>query len=110
MMRLDAVALLFADLDRDELGGWVARRWVRPEAVEADFDFAEVDVARVRLIHDLRRAMAIDEETVPLVLSLLDQVYELRGTLAAVSAALDEQPEAVRDAMLAAVERISAAR
>jgi chaperone modulatory protein CbpM len=84
MMRLQAVALLFRDLDREELAGWVARRWVRPEPAGDDFLFADVDVARVRLIHDLRRAMDVPEDTVPLVLSLLDQIYELRAALAAV--------------------------
>lgn len=86
-MRLDAVVLLFRDLDRAELAGWVARRWVRPEPAGDDWLFAAVDVARVRLIHDLRRAMEVPEETMPLVLSLLDQVYELRAALAAVSSA-----------------------
>ena len=81
MMRLDAVVLLFTDLDRDELSGWIARRWVRPEPAGDDFAFEEIDIARVRLIHDLHRAMAIAEDTIPLVLSLLDQIYELRAAL-----------------------------
>jgi chaperone modulatory protein CbpM len=83
-MRLESVLLLFGDLRRDELAGWVARRWVRAEPDGEDFVFEDIDVARVRLIHDLRRAMDVAEDTVPLVLSLLDQVYELRAALAAV--------------------------
>lgn len=105
MMRLDAVVLLFGDLGREELTGWVVRRWVRPEPDAGDYLFREVDIARVRLIHDLSRAMAVAEDTVPLVLSLLDQVYELRGALAAVSRALEAQPGDIRRAVLNAVGR-----
>lgn len=105
MMRLDAVVLLFGDLGREELTGWVVRRWVRPEPDAGDYLFREVDIARVRLIHDLSRAMAVAEDTVPLVLSLLDQVYELRGALAAVSRALEAQPGDIRRAVLNAVAR-----
>lgn len=101
-MRLHAVVTLFADLDAAELSGWIERRWVRPEPVGEDYVFADIDVARVRLVYDMRRAMAVDEDTVPLVLSLLDQVLELRDAIAAISSALDTQPvarEAVRDAL-----------
>jgi hypothetical protein len=41
----------------------------------------------------------------PLVLSLLDQVYMLRGTLRDVLRAVEHQPDDVRAAMLAALRR-----
>ena len=40
-----------------------------PEGTEPDWIFAEIDVARVRLIYASGRAMAVPEETMPLVLS-----------------------------------------
>jgi len=104
-MRLDAVVLLFADLNTAELAGWIAQGWVRPEQAGDEPLFQDIDIARVRLVYDLRRAMAITEDAMPLVLSLLDQVYELRGELAAISDALKAQPVDVRDAVLAALER-----
>jgi chaperone modulatory protein CbpM len=64
----------------DELTCFVAENWVEPEGDA----FAEVDVARVRLILELRHDLAIDDEAMPLVLSLLDQVYALRRQLRAV--------------------------
>ena len=82
---------------------WVERGWVRPEGTEPDWTFAEIDVARVRLIHDFGRAMAVPEDTMPLVLSLLDQIYTLRGQMRALARAVEGQPEAVRDAILAAL-------
>ncbi len=72
---------------------------------EAGWNFREIDVARVRLIHDLQRVMAIDEATMPLVLSLLDQVYALRGTLRDLLRALETQPEPVRTTVFAALRR-----
>ncbi len=103
MMRLTAVIALFPDLPVTELHGWVERGWVRPEGSEPDWVFREIDIARVRLIHDFRRTMDVREETMPLVLSLLDQVYALRGQMRAVARAVEGQPEAVRAAILAAI-------
>jgi chaperone modulatory protein CbpM len=103
MMRVTAVIALFPDLRETELLSWVERGWVRPEGTEPDLVFQEIDVARVRLIHDFRHAMAVPEETMPLVLSLLDQVYTLRGQIHAIARAVEGQPEAVRAAILAAI-------
>jgi len=103
MMRFTAVVELFPNLRETELQAWVERGWVRPEGTEPDWVFADIDVARVRLIHDFRHAMAVSEETMPLVLSLLDQVYTLRNQMRAVARAVEGQPESVRAAILAAI-------
>lgn len=100
MMRLDVIVTQFPDLEIVELTGWVERGWVRPEP---DGVFQTIDLARVRLIYDLRRGLAIAEDAVPMILALLDQIYDLRATLKSVSAALDTQPPAVRAAVLAAM-------
>ena len=91
-MQIAAVTALFADLGEAELVAWIERGWVRPEAGEAGvWVFHEIDVARVHLVHDLHRQMAVAEETLPLVLSLLDQVYEMRARLKAVMRAVETQ-------------------
>jgi len=64
----------------DELSRFVDEHWIEPEGD----GFVEVDVARVQLILELRRDLAIDDEAMPVVLSLLDQVYMLRRQLRAV--------------------------
>jgi len=102
--RFDAVCALFADLDSAELRGWIERRWVRPEGTTVEtWVFHEIDLARVRLIYDLRRELDTPEETVPLVLSLLDQVYELRAALKLVGGALGSLPPDVQEAVRAAL-------
>lgn len=88
-------------MEATELTAWVERGWVQPEAGgEGGWVFQEVDVARVRLIHDLRRDLDVPEEAVPLVLSLLDQVYDLRSTLRGVIRAVGIQPREVQEAVL----------
>jgi chaperone modulatory protein CbpM len=103
MMHLTAVVALFSDLGEAELVGWIERGWVRAERQEPEWIFQEIDVARVRLIHDFRRTMDVPEDTMPLVLSLLDQMYSLRNRMQAVARAVERQPASVRDDILAAL-------
>lgn len=105
MMRLSALAGLLPDVAEVEVTAWVARGWVAPGlADDGDLVFAEIDVARVRLIRDLRRDLDVSEELVPLVLSLLDQIYGLRSAVSTLSRAIDAQPEPVRAMVRAALE------
>jgi chaperone modulatory protein CbpM len=57
----------------------------------------------VRLIIEIRHELAIDDETVPVVLSLVDQLYGLRRELGALCGAIAAQPEATRQAIAAAL-------
>ncbi|MBN9511305.1 MAG: hypothetical protein J0I21_19640 [Alphaproteobacteria bacterium] len=102
-MRLEAVLESVPGLVQAELEDWVARGWVLPAGEAPEWVFAEIDVARVRLVLDLRHGMGIDEEALPLVLSLLDQVYGLRRRLRAVMAAAEAQPDPIREALRAAL-------
>ena len=104
-MQITAVAALFANLPVIELTGWVERGWVLPETAESGWVFHEIDVARVRLIYDLRHDMDVADETMPLVLSLLDQMYDLRGRLRAVLQAVEAQPADVKQAILRSISR-----
>jgi chaperone modulatory protein CbpM len=101
MRTLSEVVTLVGRVDRVELSQWIELGWVAPERpAGAEPAFSELDVARVCLICDLRHDLAVEEETIPLVLSLLDQIYALRRQLNALTGALREQPEDVRRALL----------
>ena len=105
MRTLSEVVTLVGRVDRVELSSWVELGWVTPERQEGDEPaFSELDVARVCLICDLRHDLAVEEETVPLVLSLLDQIYTLRRQMNALTGAIRQQPEEVRDAILDLLE------
>jgi len=95
MIDFDAV-LRLVQLEADELEHWIAERWVLPERTAGGYLFHEVDVARIHLIVELRRELLIDEEAMPLVLNLLDQIYALRRRLKSLLAAIDTLPEEMR--------------
>ena len=78
MITLSMVCATVDGLAPDELERWVALEWVRPRRVSGDPVFAEVDVARVRLIVELHRALEVDDRAMPVVLGLLDQLYDER--------------------------------
>lgn len=97
-----------AGVDRLELTRWVENRWVLPERYGQTWLFHEVDVARVELILEIRNEFAIDDEAVPLVLGLLDQVYGLRRQLRRLCDALSAQPPEVKTAIKQALSTSTA--
>ena len=99
MIALEDLVQRFERLDRRELVRWIENRWVLPERRGQTWIFHEVDVARVELILDIRHEFAIDEEALPLVLGLLDQVYDLRRQLRRICDALAAQPRELQDAV-----------
>ena len=108
MRRIEAVLTRFTDLDLSELTIWIDKGWVQPEPLPPDdWHFEEIDLARLHLVYDLRRRCEIDLDLMPLVLSLLDQVYELRSTLNAVSQAIGQQPGPIRDEITKALKTLS---
>ncbi|HEX6111475.1 MAG TPA: chaperone modulator CbpM [Geminicoccaceae bacterium] len=105
MMTLTEVVTVVGRVDQIELTQWIEAGWVAPERREREEPrFSDLDIARVCLICDLRHDLAVEEETIPLVLSLLDQIYLLRRQMNALTAAIRQQPEDVRRAILDLLE------
>lgn len=92
MITLEILCARFTMLEPDDLRRWIAEGYVRGEAAEGALCFHEIDVERVRLILELRHDLAVNEEALPVVLGLLDQVYALRRRLKQLGAG--EEPEA----------------
>ncbi len=103
MLSLDDLLRLIDGLNRNELERWVREGWVLPVRVRDEVQFREIDVARVRLICEIRYDLQLDDEAVPIVLSLLDQVYGLRRELRRLAAAIETQPDDTRRAIFGAV-------
>jgi len=99
MIAFDELLRQIKGLVRRDLMRWVENRWVLPERREQTWIFHEVDIARVELILEIRQEFAIDEEALPLVLGLLDQVYDLRRQLRRICDALAAQPQDVQAAV-----------
>ena len=66
--------------------------------------FDESDVVRVRLICELHYELWIEEDSMSVVLSLLDQLYTTRRSLRALLSAVEAQPEDVRVRIAALVK------
>ncbi len=99
MREIDVVRVV-SGLKRAELRRWVTAGWVAPLRQEGESNFREIDVARLQMIVQIRRDMRIAEEGMPLVLSLVDQVYGLRNELRRLAEAVEAQPEPVRQAIM----------
>ncbi len=79
MITLDILVARFPALDAGQLQVWIAEGMLKAEPGPA---FTEIDVARIALILELRDELELDEAALPVVLSLLDQLYALRRELA----------------------------
>jgi chaperone modulatory protein CbpM len=104
-MRLTLTELVvqLARVERVEVQSWVEHGWLRPahDADSREVVFADVDLARAQLICELRHDLGVEEATLPLVLDLLDQLYTVRRRMNRLTEAVQEQPDDVRQAILA---------
>jgi chaperone modulatory protein CbpM len=73
--------LLLARLDHDVLNLWVEAGWLMPRSDRGAWHFSEVDLARVQLILDLKQDLGVNDEGVPIILDLVDQINGLRRML-----------------------------
>ncbi len=69
------------EVSEGEVTRWIEQSWVLPVEEEGELRFDDVDRARIQLIVELRRDLEVNDEAIPVVLRLLDQVYGLRRTL-----------------------------
>lgn len=81
MITFDLLCAHFGTLEAEDLERWIVAGHVRAERNNGDLLFEEIDVERVRLILELRDVMEVNEAALPVVLSLLDQLYALRRRL-----------------------------
>jgi chaperone modulatory protein CbpM len=81
MITVTAVCRAVPGLSEAELARWIEAEWVRPVRRAGEPVFSEGDLARVRLIVDLRATLEVEEATLPVVLSLVDQLYATRWQL-----------------------------
>jgi chaperone modulatory protein CbpM len=80
-LTITAVCQTVPGLTETELLAFLTHDWIRPARQHGEPVFSDTDIARIRLILDLRATMDVEEETLPIVLSLLDQLYATRRQL-----------------------------
>jgi len=104
-MLIDVVVAQTPGLQRPDLERWILKEWVKPDEGCGEYEFCEIDIARARLIRDLRDDLEVNEAALPVVLLLLDQLYDLRRRMHDVSEAIDQTVPA--DVLVDLVEHLA---
>ena len=103
MIRVDDLVEAISGLQRSDLEAWIREELITPRHEAGTPFFTEMECARVRLICTLHYELEIDAETLPVVLSLVDQLYNTRQQLFSLIEAVTMQDKDVQAAILAAM-------
>ena len=106
MMRIDDLVAEISPLQRHDLEAWIREEFIVPRQEEGTPLFTDMECARVRLISTLHYDLEIDAETLPVVLSLVDQLYDTRQRLLSLTAAIAAQDPTIQTAIIAAMKAI----
>ena len=107
MVRESELIAQFTVLERQVLLTWIEEGVIAPHGDDEGYMFDEVDKSRVALACDLHYRMGLDHASLPVILSLIDQLHDVRHHLRALTHAVAEQPEAVRQEI---AERLAGSR
>ena len=101
MITIEMLTHTVTGLSAEDLRRWIDNAWVRPDGQPGQYRFHDIDVARLRLIVELRDDLGVDEAALPVVLSLLDQLYETRRRIIRLRTVIETVvPEDVRGRIL----------
>jgi len=81
MITLELVLQRFRGLSPGEIQSWLGEGLLRAEPCADGPGFTEIDVERIGLILTLRDELDVGEAALPIILSLLDQLYAARRAL-----------------------------
>lgn len=104
MMTEDELVATVGRVEVTVLRRWVELGWIVPAPAESSLAFDEQDAARAHLICDLVYELAMGDDSVPVVLSLLDQLHDARRLVRTMAAAIERQPDPVRGAIAREIE------
>jgi chaperone modulatory protein CbpM len=96
MIRERELIAQYTYLERQVLMTWIEEGVVAPQRDEEGYLFDPVDESRVALACDLHYRMGLDHPSLPVIMSLIDQLHDARHHLRALAGAVAAQPEAVR--------------
>jgi chaperone modulatory protein CbpM len=103
MMAIDDLLATISALQRRDLERWISDELVAPQQDAGSLLFSDMECARIRLICTLTYELEIDSGTLPMVLSLLDQLYDTRQRLLSLTRAVAVQDKTVQAAIIAAM-------
>ena len=103
MISFDDLVAAMPTLQRRDLEIWIREELVVPRQEAGMLLFGDMECARVRLICMLHYELEVDAGTLPMVLSLVDQLYDTRQRLLSLTAAVAAQDEDIQTAIIAAI-------
>jgi chaperone modulatory protein CbpM len=103
MMAIDDLLVAISALQRSDLERWISEGLVAPQQDTGTLSFSDMECARVRLICTLTYDLEIDNGTLPVVLSLVDQLYDTRRRLLSLTRAVKAQDKPIQAAIVAAI-------
>ena len=99
MIREGDLIAQFTVLERRVLLTWIEDGVIAPHRDETGYLFDRIDQARVALACDLHYRMGLEHASLPVILSLIDQLHDVRHHLRALTRAVSEQPDTVQQAI-----------
>ncbi|MCO5130132.1 MAG: chaperone modulator CbpM [Xanthobacteraceae bacterium] len=84
--------LVTSGLQGQTLEFWLEQQWIIPEETPAGLSFSDQDIARARLIQDLKGDFGVNDEGIDVVLHLVDQLHGLRHLLKQLHAGIGGEP------------------
>ena len=85
---------------RSQLSIWIREGMVRPQMQAGQPLFDELDRTRIELISTLCHEFEVNDDALCVFLNYLDQVHTLRRDMTRLMRAIDQQPGAIRQAIL----------
>ena len=105
MTHVDDLVEAISALQRSDLEAWIREGLVVPRQEAGTLLFTDMECARVRLVCTLHYDLEIDPESLPMVLSLVDQLHETRQKLLTLTSAIAAQDKNIHAAIIAAIGR-----
>ncbi len=96
MIREGELIAQFTCLEQQVLLIWIEEGVIAPHRDERGYLFDRIDQARIALACDLHYRMGLDHASLPVILSLIDQLHDARHHLRVLTRAVSAQPDAVR--------------
>jgi chaperone modulatory protein CbpM len=96
MIRETQLIAQFTFLERQVLLTWIDEGVIAPQRDQEGYLFDQVDESRVALACDLHYRMGLEHASLPVILSLIDQLHDARHHLRALTRAVAEQPDAIQ--------------
>lgn len=108
MIRETDLIARFTLLERQVLLAWIDEGVIAPHSDEQGYLFDRIDESRVALCCDLHYRMGLEQNSLPVILSLVDQLHDARHHLRTLVRAVAGQPVAVQQEITRGMGRAAA--